>query len=242
MTDSTLPEQKQKKRALSPARRHFVKTLAAKKSGTSDDNKKASGDQYELMSAALWETRRILKNIKSIEAKIDKKRELLPQFTPYIEGVIAGDSGAQDNVMMTVMVWLFDIGDLNGALNIADYAIRHHLETADQYSRDTASLVAEECAEQALKELTGDDINAAELIASLQRVERLTANSDMHDPIRAKLHKALGYALRTANNLEAAHKHLTRALELHDRAGVKKDLEQIERQLKKQRESEHSAT
>jgi tetratricopeptide (TPR) repeat protein len=225
-------------RRFSPARAHFQEAAAAKESGHTPNAKVASGDQYELMSAAMWEARRTLKNIKSIEAKIEKKRELLPQFGPYIAGVLDSDAGAQDDVLMTVMVWCFDIGELKSALHIAEYAIKHKLETPDRYERDTASLVAEQTADEALKLLDKDDADIPDLIDALQRADQLTADADMHDQIRAKLHKSLGYALRAAGNLEAAMKHLQRALELNDRAGVKKDIEQLEREIKKQGEAE----
>ena len=220
-------------RRISPARAHFREAAAAKQSGNTPKNKTASGDQYELMAAALWEARRTLKNIKSIEAKIQKKQELLPQFGPYIAGVLEGGTGAQDDVLMTIMVWCFDIGDINSALLIASYALKHDLKTPDQYERDTASLVAEQTADEALKLLEKEGTDIPRLIGYLQEADQLTADADMHDQIRAKLHKSLGYALRAAGNLEAALKHLERALELNDRVGVKKDIEHLQRDIKK---------
>jgi tetratricopeptide (TPR) repeat protein len=228
-------------RRISPARAHFQAAATAKQSGDTPKNKVASGDQYELMSAALWEARRTLKDIKSIEAKIEKKRQLLPQFSPYVDGVLKGGTGAQDDVLMTCMVWCFDIGDLRSALAIAEYALKHDLQTPDRYERDTSSLVAEQTADEALKLLDKENPDIPGLVQALQRADQLTAEADMHDQIRAKLHKALGYALRAAGNLEAALKHLQRALKLNDRAGVKKDIEQLEREIKKQGEAQSQA-
>ena len=74
--------------------------------------------------------------------------------------------------------------------------------------------------------------NTANLLAQLVAVEQLTRDADMHDQIRAKLHKALGYASRTTGQLEDAQINLERALGLNDRIGVKKDLERLERELK----------
>lgn len=221
----------------SPARKHYQLMMTVKQSGESTEGNVASGDQYELMSAALWEARRTLKDIKSIEQKIEKKRELIPQFSAYVAGVLQGGSGAQDDVLMTTMVWLFDIGELESALDIAEYALKHKLETPDRYERDTASLVAEQTADEALQLLGKEDPDLAGLIAALQRADQLTEKADMHDQIRAKLHKSLGYALRHAGNLEAGLRHLERALELNDRAGVKKDIEQLERAIKQQNQN-----
>ncbi|MFM9269968.1 phage terminase small subunit [Halomonas elongata] len=228
----------------SPARKHFARVSAALAAGTVDPNQPQNGEQYELHAAALYEARRTLKGIKSTEAKIAKKRELLPEFDAYVAGVLEAGNGAQDDVVVTIMLWRLDVGDLAGALAIAEYALRHRLDTPDRFERDTPSIVAEQLAEEAMRQLEAphDDTDegraqaantAAELAMHLSRAEALTRDADMHDPIRAKLHKALGYAERArGGHAVEALRHLKRALELNDRAGVKKDIERLEREVK----------
>jgi tetratricopeptide (TPR) repeat protein len=217
---------------LSPARRHYQRAAAAKAAGAAEPNRPQNGEQYELMAAALWEARRTLKGIKSVQAKIEKKRELLPEFDAYVAGVLEGGNGAQDDVLMSVLVWRIDVGDLAGALDIAEYAMRHQLQTPDRYERDTASLIAEEIADQALRMLAEDGADAAALADILERAQAITNAHDMHDEIRAKLHKAHGYALRDMGSLADALPQLRRALALNERVGVKKDIEKLERELK----------
>ncbi|MFA5495182.1 MAG: phage terminase small subunit [Porticoccaceae bacterium] len=215
-----------------PAQRHFQRAMAATAAGAAPAGAPQTGDQYELMAAALWEARRTLKAIKSVEAKVEKKRQLLPQFAPYTQGVLAKGNGAQDDVLMTCMVWHFDIGDLDSGLEIAEYALRHGLNTPDHYERDTASLVAEQVADEALKLIDVDGTNLESLLGTLHRAYALTEGADMHDQIRAKLHKAMGYAWRAVGEPQAALDNLNRALVLNDRVGVKKDIEKLERELK----------
>jgi len=216
----------------SPARKHFQKMTAAKAAGKAQAARPQTGDQYELFAAALWEARRTLKGIKSVEAKVEKKRELLPQFAPYVEGVLQAGNGAQDDVLMTCMIWCFDIGELAAGLDIAEYALEHGLNTPDQYDRDTASLVTEQIADEALKLIDAKGTDLEELLRTLLRAYALTEEADMHDQIRAKLHKAIGYAWRAFGEPEPALDNLRRALALNDRVGVKKDIEKLERELK----------
>lgn len=228
----------------SPARKHFARVTAAKAAGAANPGRPQNGEQYEIHAAALWEARRTLKAIKSTEAKVAKKQEILPDFDAYVTGVLEGGNGAQDDVLMTVMLWRLDVGDLAGGIAIAEYALRHGLDTPDRFERDTASLVVEQVAEEAMQLLEapyqegaeGEAAaanDAAEMAMHLTRVEALTESADMHDQIRAKLHKALGYAQRArGNHAEDALTHLRRALELNDRVGVKKDIEKLERELK----------
>ncbi|GHE20103.1 phage terminase small subunit [Halomonas urumqiensis] len=224
---------------MSLARKHYQRATAAQAAGLAGPRSPQTGEQYELHAAALWEARRTLKNIKSLEAKVARKRELLPEFAAYVAGVLEGGQGAQDDVLMTVMLWRLDVGDLEGGIEVAEYALRHGLDTPDRFERDTASIVAEQTAEEALARLEATDAEAlakvaAELVMHLSRAEALTADADMHDQIRAKLHKALGYAHRESGSREDALEHLRRALQLNDRVGVKKDIEKLERELKQQ--------
>lgn len=235
-----MPDQNAPK--ISPARRHYQQATAAQAAGAADPRAAQGGEQYELHAAALWEARRTLKGIKSLEAKVAKKRELLPEFEAYVAGVLEGGQGAADDVLMTVMLWRLDVGDLEGGIEVAEYALRHGLDTPDRFERDTASIVAEQVAEEALARLEATEGEtlpevAADLVMHLARAEALTADADMHDQIRAKLHKALGYAHRDSRNLEEALEHLRRALQLNERVGVKKDIEKLERELKHQNAS-----
>ncbi|SDK68317.1 phage terminase small subunit [Billgrantia gudaonensis] len=224
------------------ARRHFQRVSAAQAAGAADPGQPQNGEQYELHAAALWEARRTLKAIKSTQAKIAKKRELLPAFDAYVTGVLEAGTGAQDDVLVTVMLWRLDVGDLAGGLAIAEYALRHGLDTPDRFERDTPAIVAEQLAEEAMRQLdaaaredAGVELGhvAADLVMHLSRAEALTRDADMHDPVRAKLHKALGYAYRdTGHHAAEAVEHLRRALQLNERAGVKKDIEKLERELK----------
>ncbi len=219
------------------ARRHYQRVTAAKAAGPADPRAAQGGEQYEVHAAYLWEARRTLKAIKSLEAKVEKKRELLPEFEAYVAGVLEGGQGAADDVLMTVMLWRLDVGNLEGGIEVAEYALRHGLDTPDRFERDTASIVAEQVAEEALARLEATEGEtlpevAADLVMHLARAEALTADADMHDQIRAKLHKALGYACRATTKPEEALEHLRRALQLNERAGVKKDIEKLERELK----------
>lgn len=225
---------------MSLARRHFQRVTAAKASASAAEGQPIDANAYELMLAKLAEDRRRLKEVQSIERKIEIKRQILPDYAPWVQGALEGGRGGQDAVLMTVMVWRIDVGDFAGALDIAAYALRHGLVLPDQYQRDTATLVAEEIADRALADFAAGTGFEAEV---LERAEALTREHDMPDEVRAKLHKALGLACMAAAGeppfiasaraqADAAHSHLRRALQLHERVGVKKELERLARGLK----------
>lgn len=220
------------------ARQHFQRKSAAI-AAAAEPAAPVHANAYELQLIALADAKRALKQVQSIERKAEVKRRVLPQFAPWVEGVLAEGQGGQDDVLMTVMVWQIDVGNVPAALDIASYALRHGLTLPDLYKRDVATLVAEEVAEQAQSAMTaGHKVD----VDSLERTADLTADRDMPDEVRAKLCKALGLALRDESGLDGDHPdldiaaeallHLRRALELHPRAGVKKDIERLARALK----------
>lgn len=209
----------------SPAKRHYVRANASRDATqASESGNMLNATGYELQLAQLAAHKRQLKELQSIERKIELKRQLLPEYLPYIEGVLESKAGVQDDVLMTIMVWAVDTGELALALRIGEYALANGLQTPDQYSRDTATLLAELYADEALG---GAPIDADNLLS----VCELTREHDMPDEVRAKLHKAIGLALAPAS-LDSALEHLQRAVELHDRVGAKKDIERITRAIK----------
>ena len=217
----------------SPARRHFQRVSAAQAAGDAGETP-MQGPAYELMQAALFEDYRRLKSTQSMERKAEIKREILPKYADYVDGVLEAGQGAQDDVLMRVMLWRIDAGDIAGAVTIARYALAHDLNPPDQFERSTAAIIAEEVADQGLKQLDEEDADVLALLKQLIDAEIMTRQADMHDQVRAKLFKALGYAQRAAGQLVEAQSSLERALALNDKVGVKKDLERIERELKQQ--------
>jgi hypothetical protein len=215
---------------ISPARAHFMAAVAASVGLAQADERidRALANGYELMLAQLAEHRRQLKQIQSVERKIDLKRKLLPEYAAYIKGALAADRGGQDDVLVTLLVWQIDCALLDEAARLAAYCIKHGLVTPDRYERTLACVVAEEAAELALRQLAAGESTD---VASLHRIQAMTAEQDMPDEVRAKLHKAIGYALRDSEPGAALYE-LTRALQLHSKVGVRKDIERLEREIK----------
>jgi hypothetical protein len=228
--------------ALSLAQRHRLRVLAElEAAATSPLTSMAGATAYELQLAQLIQDRLRLKNIQGNEAKAKLKVQLLPTYEPYVQGVSAGGNGAQDEVMTTLMVWAIDAGAFPDALKIASYVLKHNLIMPDRFARTTGCLIAEEVAEAALKaQKAGGEFD----LQTLLETEQLTREQDMPDEARAKLHLAIGRALATQvpdetvsseqlETLKAARDNLTRAIELHTSCGGKKDLERVDRLLKK---------
>lgn len=224
-----------------PAQRSLAAKLAMATAAAAPAGSEPQGSAYEMMLVQLAEHRRALKDIQSIERKIEAKRHFLPAYDAWVDGVLASGRGAQDQVITTVLVWHIDAGNYRRAIAIAQYAVQHDLAPPDQYDRSLGTILIDEFATAAL----GGKMEIAEARDLLPQVLVGTQDLDAPDQARAKLHKAMGYALLgktgpadvdydqvPAFAARAALEHLQRALGLYDQVGVKKDIERLERRLK----------
>lgn len=213
----------------------------AAQAAASNPHGETQGTAYELQLAQLYEFKKRLRDVQSMEGKARMKATMLPEMAPYLDGVLAADAGTQDEVLVTALVWSIDAGEYLRALQLAEYAVRHDLKMPDQYQRTLATALQDEFADAVLSgALVGD-----EAMDIAGRVLQLTDALDSHDQAKAKLYKAGGYALlgKTTTNgadlkavkLDACQKALPllrQAMALHPGIGVKKDIERLEQRLK----------
>lgn len=210
---------------ISPAKRHIMRVKAAEEAAKAAETQvRPDASMYELMLAKLYEDKRRLKGIESMKARAELKREMLPEYEPYIKGVLESDAGVQDDVLTTLMLWCIDAGEYDVALLLAEYAMHHNLSMADAFSRSLPCLLAEQFAEAVL--VNNDSVPED----ALRKVGVLTASHDMPDQVKAKLHKAIGIVLENSDPAEALH-HLKVAFDYDDRSGVKTKIKQLEKQL-----------
>jgi hypothetical protein len=223
-----------------PCRHHFQRVTAAIEAAAVAPNQTMAGaNAYEHQLNQLLQDRLRLKQVQSNQGKAELKRQLLPDYVPYVQGVLEAGLGAQDEVLTTVMVWRFDAGDFSGGLDIAVYVLKHKMVMPDRFARTLGCLVAEEVATAAFKaQKVGEPFD----LAVLHRTAQLTDAEDMPDQARAKLFLAMGRATLEGiteeqpgqlGQLQAGIDLLKKAIALHDACGGKKDLERAERLLKK---------
>ena len=96
---------------MSLARQHFQRVTAAQVAASASPGEPIKANAYELQLIRLADAKRALKQVQSIERKAEVKRRVLPEFGPWIQGVLEAGRGGQVDVLMTAMVWLIDVGD-----------------------------------------------------------------------------------------------------------------------------------
>lgn len=226
-----------------PAQRHRMHHLALQQAALAEASNvhgQTVGTAYELQLAQLHQHRLALKDMHSVERKIEAKRAMLPDYDTYLDGVLEARPGTQDDVLATVLVWHIDAGNYERAMQLADYAMASGIKPPDQYNRNLPTIVQDEIAEAIL---AGKKQGPAAILLAAQAIA-LTEAADTPDQAKSKLYKAAGWAVlgktgthdvdmktRPLKTCKEALPLLQRAMELDPRAGVKKDIERLDRRL-----------
>ena len=220
---------------LTPAQKHFQRVMA-ERHGKTDEQSDTARTAHEQIMHRLRMDQSALRRVQSDQAKAAMKRQLLPHYEGWIEGTLDGDSGRQDEVIVTLMVWAIDAGDYALASRIGRYVVAHSLLMPDRFNRTAATVLVDEICDPILVQVKADDTtDVTPYLSVLDDVADFTAGSDMPDVVRAKLCKARAFALRNGTTEEqtTALALLRQALTLDAGAGVKKEIERLARVVKK---------
>ncbi|MBG6242214.1 MAG: terminase [Candidatus Symbiopectobacterium sp. Dall1.0] len=222
---------------LTPAQRH-VQQVMAERRGQVDEQSDIARTAHEEILHRLRLDMASLSRVQSDVTKAEMKKGMLPAYEGWIDGTIEGDSGRQDEVIATLMVWAIDCQDSALALKLGRYVVKHGLSLpADRFRRDAVTVLVEEMSNPVLTLATTDaEADLSGYTATLDEVAEIVAGKDMPDEVRAKLCKARAFSRRATSNTETkgeALKLFREAISLNPNAGVKKEIAGLARELKK---------
>ncbi|OIN09087.1 phage terminase small subunit [Oceanisphaera psychrotolerans] len=129
-----------------PAQRHRDKHRALQAAQQAADTGQAAGElahSLHLQLLALEQDQQRLKALDRIADKVTLKRELLPKYRPYVEQYLTGEKTHQNPLFATLVVWLFDLGEFEQALDWAEVAIAQGQHTPTRMKRDFPHFVAD---------------------------------------------------------------------------------------------------
>lgn len=217
--------------------------LLKKQQGTQQP-KAVLGDQPQSLHLLLNEMDNDLKRLKALtrtDDKITLKRdELVPKYRPSVEEYLKGDELFDNPLFSYMIVWMFDIDELETAIKWCDTAIEKGFDTP--FKRDFATF----CADQVLKwaermSATGHAIEPyfSDVFAKVRdkwRInEQLTAKYFKFAGLfllRDEDGKPLASAVGDIGQLEDAQKLLTEAENQYSKIGVTTYLDKIAQRIR----------
>lgn len=160
-----------------------------------------------------------------------KRDVLLPKWLPFVERYFSAEKVHQNPIFSWCVIWLFDVGDFDKALDYADIAISQGQQTPDSLKREFSAFVADTIMEWAQTQHTlGHSIEPyfSRTFANVREKWRL------HEEINAKWFKFAGLILLSDHNgkpvptavddvdvLDEADKLLAQAERFNPNIGVK---------------------
>ncbi len=224
--------------ALSPAKRHRARAIAAK----TLERREALMPSPVSFHLQIGELARDVARLRSIPVstaeRVDMKRdELLPRWLPSVEAYLAGDKVFDNPAFAYCVIWLMDTGEMGKALDWADIAIEQGQRTPENFKSTFPAFIADNVMEWAY--------NEAEAGRSIEPYFSRTFNNvrdkwRLHEDVKAKWFKFAGlYMLRDENGkpratavedvetLDAADQLLAQAEKFNRNAGVKTMRERI---------------
>ncbi|MEZ5448327.1 MAG: phage terminase small subunit [Thiolinea sp.] len=163
-----------------------------------------------------------LSGIRSLQARAERKRELLDGYRDYIQLALNGGTAQDADVFVGLLIWAIDAGVYGTASTMAVFALENQLPAPDGFTRRLPEIIAEEFASAVLRSTQPDAFTD-----SLQALAPYLDHEDMADPVRAKFCKAVGMALQHLAP-DAALQRYQQAQQHNPRISVKRLIRQLE--------------
>ncbi|EMK6958959.1 terminase endonuclease subunit [Vibrio cholerae] len=200
-------------------------------------------DSLHLRLVEFEQDKQVLKGFVQISEKVNHKRDvLIPKYKPLAEKYLAAGESYQNPIFTDLIVWLFDIGDLETAVEWLFKAIELNIPTPENFKRSSWAIV---CADFVLEWAERQLPNGHSIEPYFSRVfEKIDKEWVLPEVVEAKWYKFAGYGLLMnekgepqpssigdLERLQKAKALLITAHEKHDKIGVKTKINQIDMRI-----------
>ncbi|MDQ2216388.1 phage terminase small subunit [Vibrio parahaemolyticus] len=203
----------------------------------------ADTDSLHIRLIEFEEDRKYLRSLNAIADRIKHKREVLvPKYKPYVQAYLESGEAFENPIFTNLVVWLFDIKELDTAIEWCMKAIELELPTPENFRRDWPTFCADEVLAWAEKE--SERGHSIEPYFS-QVFEKVEKDWRLHEKVHAKWYKFAGlYLIRNeegqpqatavgnVETLEKALALLQHAHEKHSKVGVGTQIKKIEARIR----------
>ncbi|ADT87641.1 terminase endonuclease subunit [Vibrio furnissii] len=228
---------------VSPLQRQRMKLLA-QPSKAAVMVSSANMDSLHLQLIEFEQDKLQLKGMVQIAEKVNHKREvLIPKYKPMAETYLDAGESYQNPIFTDLIVWLFDTGELETAIEWLFKAIELDLPTPENFKRSSWAVV---CADFVLQWAETQLANGHSVDPYFSQVfEKIDQEWKLPEQLEAKWYKFAGYGLLlnekgepqpsqlgNIERLEKAKALLLTAHDKHNKIGVKTKIDQIDMRIR----------
>ncbi len=226
---------------LSPAMRHKLAHMKAEQEPVNVEV--ANTDSLHLKLIEFEEDRKHLKGFNAIADRIEHKRSvLIPKYKPYIKAYLEKGDVYANPIFSDMIVWLFDVQELELAINWCFKAIDMDLPIPEGWRRKDWGTI---CADFVLKWAEKESAEGRNVEPYFSQVfEKVVNEWRLHEEIHSKWFKFAGlYLIRneegkplasSVGNIETLEKALTLLTHAHEKsekAQVKTHINKIQSRI-----------
>lgn len=193
--------------------------------------------QQQLLLANLDQDCKRISALPQGAARLPLKRECVALYMPIVEQYLAGSAVRHNPVLVQVMIWLFDLGDIAAAMRLAERAIAESQPMPERFKSSVPVFVTDSVLEWARIQRQGGGAVDPYLGTIYERLAELP----LHDAQRAKVCKMRAEVLAEQREFRAAYEACCQAQTYDPAAQVKTLKSSLEKELKKLTESERYA-
>ncbi|MEZ9492259.1 phage terminase small subunit [Vibrio splendidus] len=189
------------------------------------------------------EDRKHLRSFNAIDDRVEHKRNVLvPKYKPYVQRYLESGDQFENPIFSNVVIWLFDIKELDVAIDWCMKAIERDLPTPENFRRDWPTFCADEVLAWAERE--SERGNSIEPYFS-QVFEKVEKEWRLHEKVNAKWYKFAGLFLirnehgnpqaTAVGDVEVLKKALVLLQHAHDqhpKVGVGTQVKKIEQRIR----------
>jgi hypothetical protein len=206
------PAQRFREKVLTKAVRTQRKEIDSQ--GNSELNK-----EYDIIKASLDGDLVTLKGLNTIAKKLAYKAHIIPNYLGYLETYVAEEHEHPNGILSQLVVWFFDTQQFELAQHYAEVAIAQGQKLPARFK--TPNFETFIC--DTLCDYATEQLKAKQPAPALQyAIDGLNKDWDVNPVPAGKIFAVAGKLASAAGELEKAVDYCAKALELNDRAGVKK--------------------
>ncbi|HFQ4921005.1 TPA: terminase endonuclease subunit [Vibrio vulnificus] len=239
--------------SLSPAMRHKQAVIAASSMAITGKQlaTAATLDSLHLRLVEFEQDKLALKGFVQIAEKVNHKREvLIPKYKPVVEAYLDAGENYQNPIFTDLIIWLFDVGQVDTAVEWLFKAIELGLPTPENFKRSSWAVV---CGDFVLEWAEAQLANGQSVEPYFSTVfEKIHKEWKLPEKLEAKWYKFAGYGMLLNSKgepqpsqvgdierLEKAKALLLMAHEKYNKIGVKTKIDQIDMRLNALREGKN---
>ncbi|WP_158107679.1 terminase endonuclease subunit [Vibrio furnissii] len=230
--------------SMSPAMRHKLAVKVKQQLNTNTPQSVSRGDSLHIRLVEFEQDKLKLKELVQIAEKVNLKRDvLIPKYMPAAQAYLEAGESYQNPIFTDLIIWLFDVGDLDTAVDWLFKAIELDLPTPENFKTNSWSVV---CARFVL-EWADTQLSKGRSVEPYfsQVFEKIDKEWKLPEKQEAEWYKFAGYGLLMnaegvpqpsqvgdVERLEKARALLLKAHEKHCKIGVKTKIGQIDMRIR----------